>query len=252
MDPGLKLSLRYLKNLGLLRGMILFMKVEIFKLSHFRISSDESPIYLRAGTTDVKVFREVFLFGTYSINASVSPKTIVDAGANIGLSSVYFAKKYPEATIYAIEPERSNFMQLQKNTAPYSNIIPIQSALWGIDTPLRVTDINENHWAFTVQECDESHPESVRGLSITTLIDQHRIGTIDLLKMDIEGAECGIFGSDCHRWLPKTKIIVIELHDWLEEGCSAAFFNAISKYKIRTKVHEGMLVVEMNQNLCVG
>jgi FkbM family methyltransferase len=55
---------------------------------------------------------------------------IIDAGANIGLSALFFANKYPDAKIFAIEPEETNYKLLELNTKPYNNVCLIKAALW--------------------------------------------------------------------------------------------------------------------------
>jgi FkbM family methyltransferase len=135
---------------------------------------------------------------------------------------------------------------LQKNIAGYLNIKADQTALWHRDTKLKIVDPKENHWAFSVAECDNDDTESFCAVSITSFMQQHGIEKIDLLKMDIEGAEREVFSANYEYWLIRTKIIIIELHDWLKAGSSSAFFKAIARYNIKTTLHEGMLLIEIN------
>jgi tRNA G46 methylase TrmB len=72
------------------------------------------PFYLRVPSSDVETFEQIFIRQDYNFDVKKSPKTIVDAGANIGLASLYFASKFPNSNIVAIEPEESNF-ELLKN-----------------------------------------------------------------------------------------------------------------------------------------
>ena len=247
MGEKVKLLVRYVKNLGLLTGLPLFFKVEILKMTEFAMPNYQGFIYLRPFSSDLKVFREIFLFGSYAITLPSVPAVIVDAGSNIGLSSIFLAKRFCSATIYSIEPELSNFELLKKNVANYDNIKVFRSALWHRDCCLRITDMTENHWAFTVEECDQGSPGSFKAMSISSFMIQNGIERIDLLKMDIEGAEREVFSADCGYWLARTRTIIIELHDWLKSGCSAAFFRSIARYRIKTMVHEGMLLIELNE-----
>ena len=80
-----------------------------------------NPVYIRMRTTDVSVYHEVLICGQYAIDLPFSPKIIVDVGANIGMASLYFATKYPQARIIAIEPETSNFEMLAQNVGAYVN-----------------------------------------------------------------------------------------------------------------------------------
>ncbi len=237
---------RYIRNLGFASGLLTFLKVEFVRLEKFRLPPYKGHLYLRARTSDIKVFREIFLFKTYAMKLSESPEVIVDAGANIGLSSVFFAHRFPDASIYSVEPEQSNFLQLQKNTASYPNVKPVRAALWHCDALLGITDPQEHHWAFTVKEVGAETPASFDGISLRSFMLENGLERIDLLKIDIEGAEHELFSEGYDYWLPRTKAIIIELHDWLREGCSATFFKAISRYPIKMFVYEGMLVIELN------
>lgn len=87
------------------------------------------PFVLRFPSSDPDTFEQIFVSNEYDFLVETQPQIIVDAGANIGLASIYFANNYPEAKIIAIEPEQSNFELLKKNVAPYPNIIPLQAAL---------------------------------------------------------------------------------------------------------------------------
>ena len=72
---------------------------------------------LRGKSSDFRVFDEIFLKEQYNSHLlPKNPKVILDAGANIGLSSVYFANRFPNAQVFALEPENSNYELLSVNT----------------------------------------------------------------------------------------------------------------------------------------
>ena len=73
------------------------------------LSSTGRKITLRGATTDVACFEKVFISKEYSSPFEYSPQVIVDAGANVGMATLYFASRYPTARILAIEPESANF-----------------------------------------------------------------------------------------------------------------------------------------------
>ena len=73
------------------------------------------------------------------------------------------------------------------------------------------------------------HEGNVKAISIPTLLKNYNIDYIDILKLDIETSEIQLFSEGYEEWLPKVKIIIIELHDWRVNGCSKAFFEAINK-----------------------
>ena len=130
------------------------------------------PVWQRPGTTDAVCLQKIFHDREYELELFENPSVIVDAGANAGFASVWFANVFPMATIFAIEPERSNFTLLRRNARPYPNIIPIHAALWNVDEFLDVVDPGDGLWAFRTQALGESNVaiEQVAGVTIHRLM----------------------------------------------------------------------------------
>jgi FkbM family methyltransferase len=170
-------------------------------------------------TSDISGYNEILLRGQYAIDVPFAPKVIVDAGANIGMASIYYAHRFPDARIIAVEPEASNFAVLGRNVGCYSNILPIKAALWNRDGEIAISPPGAagDKVGFAVHG-GEGVP--VRALTMRTLMNDSQIGSIDILKVDIEGAEKEVFES-CD-WMDSVHCLVIELHDRLRPGCSAA------------------------------
>lgn len=159
---------------------------------------------------------------------------ILDCGGNIGSAAVYFANKYPTAQIYSVEPEKDNFKLLKFNVAFYENIHPLKSALWDKETFIRVAEQKGyiNPLGFMTFETTADDDNAFRTTTVGKLLAESGFDEIDLLKVDIEGAEKEVFSApDVDEWLLKVKVLVIELHDRMKLGCSYAFFKAMSKYK---------------------
>lgn len=199
-----------------------------------------NPIWLRSGTSDVSMFNEVFIEKEYDFEVGPAPRVIVDAGANIGLTSLWYSALYPEARIVAVEAELSNYELLVRNTAPYPNITAIHSALWWRPGKLEIqTPPGAGTAGFRTAERDEDRSRddgTVDALTIPDLLVRENIETIDLLKIDIEGAEYHIFrdgrSSD---WIDRVGAITIELHDRFLPGCSRAFYAATSGFPIEMR-----------------
>jgi FkbM family methyltransferase len=196
------------------------------------------PLFLRLRTTDAKVYNGALIRRDYDYPTSFSPRTIVDVGANCGMTSIFYARRYPDATIVAVEPEISNYTALTKNTRSYPNVIPIHAALWNEDGQVEVFpgdlgfascpgSMNWGKWAFHVRK-----GTGCRALTMATLMREVGIESIDILKVDVEGAEWEIF-SGCD-WIDKVKLLAIELHDRFRPGCSDAV-NAVTKEYRRTE-----------------
>src|SRR6202167_30410 len=181
------------------------------------------PIYLRLRTTDVALCREILLHGQYDWQFPTRPKVIVDAGANIGMAAIFYANKFPESKIVAIEPEPSNYEVLKKNAARYPNIVTIHAALWRENQQLDILDPGTGHTTFRTRHVDKcavtAGRQLVRGVRLDTLMKDLGIGYVDLLKVDIEGSEKEVF-EHSHAWVGEVGILAIELHDWIQSGCS--------------------------------
>lgn len=192
------------------------------------------PVHMRVRTTDPATYSEVLLRGEYVLDLPFSPKTIVDAGANIGMASIYFANRYPDARIIAIEAEASNFAMLERNVRPYPSIVPVHAALWnrdgqiGVTEPDRATGAHGN-WGFVTRE---GRGHSVRAVTIQTLMKELGISSIDLAKVDIEGAEKELFEDT--KWLAGVGCLMIELHDRFRPGCTEAVTEAMQEF-VRTQ-----------------
>lgn len=229
---GLK---RYYKCFGT-RGVLTILSYRIFgnpKEISIRPPGCIDPIYLRVRTTDIILYESILLdrkTNEYSFDLKYLPRTIIDAGANIGLTAVFFATKYPNSKIIAVEAEASNFKMLQRNVAAYPNVLPIHAALWSHDGEIAVGQPDSKsgaggEWAFVTHE---GEGDKVRAITMRTLMNESEIETVDLVKMDIEGAEKEVFKS--HDWVKSLKCLMIELHDRFVPGCSEIVNNAMIGY----------------------
>lgn len=188
-------------------------------------------ILWRGGGTDLRTFIHVFVDRGYEFPFAVSdPRWIIDAGANVGYSALWFAEKYPNSEIVAIEPDPGNFSILQRNVRGYQRIHVLQAALWDTDGLVRLTDPGYGDWGFHVSS--NGSGREVEAVSVESLIERFRIDRIGLLKIDIEGGEHAVFQS-CGPWLDKVDTIAIELHDRLQPGCSTVFDRATNEFTHR-------------------
>jgi FkbM family methyltransferase len=189
------------------------------------------PVHIRVRTTDASIYREILLCGEYgNFDLPFTPRTIVDAGANIGMASIYYAHRYPQARIISIEAEASNFDMLCRNAAAYPSITPIHVALWDRDGFINVREPDPatgafGKWGFVTSEAPGIQ---VRAITMRTLMAERGIASIDLLKVDIEGAEKEVFES-CD-WMGHVRALVVELHDRFKPGCGAAVAAVTSGY----------------------
>ncbi len=231
---------RYIKNMGLLKGLNNWIRVEFLKSSKVKPPQLNRPVLIRWPGSDHKVFREVFLFEEYNARME-SPGVILDLGANVGYTSLYFAARYPYAKILALEPDPSNFTQLKKNISGYKNIYPVHGAAWNEPVNMEIKEEGASEWERTVIESDSGE---IKAYTIPMLMTEIGEEHVDLIKIDIEGAEKALFSSNTE-WLDKTDIIIIELHDRMIEGCSSTFFTALSDYNYKMEPWKGSIIVKL-------
>jgi hypothetical protein len=125
------------------------------KLLSARIKNTKLVIYLRNDPYDTQVFTQIFMRGELDITFRKEPGYVIDGGANIGLAALYLKNKYPRAKIIAVEPERSNFELLKKNTRDYPDIICLNYGIWNKSGRLRIIDNGDGNASFITKDMSE-------------------------------------------------------------------------------------------------
>ena len=243
-----------------------------YKVDMVKFNGIQNPVLVRPDTTDVGTARTILERLCYDFSKmwelryfpdsylnNFKPQFIIDGGANAGYASIFFATKYPDAKkILAIEPDAENFEMLQCNTQHYPNVEPIHGALWNRETDLSIGhgEIHKGTDAFMTSEVEMPAPppekisETTRGITIGKILRESGFKYIDILKLDIEGAEKEIFSEEGNyqEWLPFVKVLIIELHDRMKRDCSHNFFRAVSWYK-SFFVHSGENLIFIREDL---
>lgn len=192
-----------------------------------------NDILVRSGTPDLRVAISSLVQKEYENIQCSDPKVIIDAGANIGTSSIYFARKFPQAKILAIEPEKGNFELLVENVRRYENVVPIKAAIWGSTESRTIQNRNTGHWGYTVSDAQGaavSTGQQIDCITIVDLMSEFEIEKIDLLKMDIEGGEKDVL-ENSEAWIEAVDIMTVELHDRICMGCDRAFYLATRDFE---------------------
>jgi len=194
-----------------------------------------SPLWVRFASSDRYSFSQIFIDEEYGcVPSGLDPVLIVDCGANVGYASAYFASRFPSSSIIAIEPDQRNYAVLQRNVASYgTRVTTRRGAVWAHPCGLKVVRgmyRDGLDWSTQVRECEPGETPDVAGFDIETLLSETRAEQIDILKVDIERAERVVFGQASRSWLPKVKLIVIELHD---DECRDAFLAALRDTGLR-------------------
>ena len=237
------------RSFGLLKGAVTFHKIYNAKegaVVRVSIPQSKTALALRADTSDVTAFKQIFIRKDYDIGLAARPRLIIDGGANVGYASVFFANKYPGAKIIAVEPEETNYEMLRENTRAYPNVTALRSGIWGARGRLAVENPGDEKWCFRVREA-EGQDGSIEALRVEDLVELSGADFIDILKLDIEGAEREVF-AEPPAWLERVGVIIIELHDHYKAGCSEAFYSAIAGHDFAESRRGENVVLVRNQS----
>ncbi|MCK5241115.1 FkbM family methyltransferase [bacterium] len=212
-------------------GMFLHPKMSTEK-SKIRLVLKGIPVFVefRQNQSDLYILRENFILKIYDFayeEILENVKTIIDLGANIGLSSLYLQARFPKARIVCVEPVKENVELLRQNA--HNNNFSWKVERAAIQAKSGTVTLYPNEWwssstvtehvATTRQSKDGrlekllSLPtEDVEAVSVNLILDRNQIETVDILKMDIEGAEEQLF-LESPEWLQRIRVLIIEIHD---------------------------------------
>lgn len=155
-------------------------------------------------------------------------KVIIDVGANVGYSALYFAHVYKESRIFAIEPEKNNFYYLQENCQLESRISCHNFALFNSNGFVNLINEHDLSCAYRFDATVVSDTV-VESRSFSSFMEAFWLEKIDILKIDIEWTEKIIFSDKASQiWLKNVHVIIIELHDRFIPGSAKVFFDSIS------------------------
>jgi FkbM family methyltransferase len=165
------------------------------------------PILVRPGTQDAHTIINNVIRKEYDqVNLTTTPMWMIDAGAYIGDTSAYFLSRFPDLKIVGLEPNPAAYEMAKLNLKPYGDrAILLQKGLYVTD---EIAFFSGNDTGAAIGETGFK----IDCTTISTLIDQYSIPRIDILKMDIEGAEESIFRSNPEKWLSRTNMLIIEIH----------------------------------------
>lgn len=177
-----------------------------------KVPSFPNRFTLRRFSSDLSVFSQIFIDEELGLYTPSSPRLIIDGGANIGLSSAYYAKKYPNAKVIAVEPSMENCVAWRDNCRVFSNTQLIEGGLWSSSGFLRIANPEAPAWAYYCEAAEEGISGAFRAYTIDEIIDSSGHDHCDLLKLDIEGAEGALFSPEANLWISRVNVILVEVH----------------------------------------
>jgi FkbM family methyltransferase len=192
---------------------------------------DVGSVVLRPGDSDLDCFKQVFGGRHYDLGLSEHAArlrqfysrqldtgalpVIVDAGANVGAATRWFASQFPDASIFALEPDKDSAELCRQNCVGLRNVRVIEAAIGGRPGNVVVDRIGLS-WAFQTRRV-----ENEAAIPLYTVADILAMAgpkaALLIVKVDIEGFESDLFAHDTE-WVADAPAIFVEPHDWLLPG----------------------------------
>jgi FkbM family methyltransferase len=153
---------------------------------------------------------EIYEQQIYCFKARTPKPFIIDGGANIGLSVLYFKELYPESSIIAFEPDEEVFSVLKNNVerSGCAQVELVPRALWSSETTLSF--MHEGADGGRIAQANDRDCRSIRTVRLRDYLDR----PVDFLKLDIEGAETEVL-ADCADRLDRVENLFVEYHSFV-------------------------------------
>jgi FkbM family methyltransferase len=216
-------------------------------------------MFARPRSSDHSVIRQVFLRREYDLQRGPHwpgicafykgilergrTPVIVDAGANIGAASVWFAKLFPLATLVAVEPDPGNASMCRANTGQFSNIRVEEAAIGSEPGQASISNPTDDAWSLQTERGNGDIP--IR--TVSEIVSSVLSGELFLVKVDIEGFESDLFSSNLE-WLAEPKVVLVEPHDWMlpGRGSSLSFQKAMAAHDFEVLISgENLIYVRL-------
>ncbi len=159
-------------------------------------------------------YKEIFADNSYSFSSNTAEPVIVDCGSNIGLSCLHYYLHYPNAKVFAFEPDPLVFKVLSANVAqlPNYNISLQQAAVWKEESTLAFYQNDVDGGSLTT--AGSNSKVKVKAIDLAAFLSGFE--KVDFLKMDVEGAE-SVLLPHIQNQLTKVKNLFIEYHSYPDQ-----------------------------------
>lgn len=195
----------------------------------FRLFNDSvASVVLRKSQSDLYILREIFLEGMYDLDIPVDRLgTVIDCGANAGLSAAFFQARYAPSQLIAVEPIPESVRVLEANNLASGGTWSIEpravaskaaeltffvSGMWSACTAIEHIGRYRHTPGNRMESVLERPKLTVSSVSIGDLITEYDLSRIDLLKLDIEGYEEDVVCTN-NDWLGLVQRLIIEVHE---------------------------------------
>lgn len=197
-------------------GMAGTMKVVVHRLLGFKrvlvhVNDIGRVILVRLNNCDLPLLYDIFCTDECEIRLSWTPKTVVDLGANIGLTALKLKKQFPSAKVIAVEPDAHTAEVCASNLKHLPDCMVLHRAVGFESASVVCTNPQAQAISRRFRACNSEASESIGTISIGTILAQYECSPPVLIKMDIEGAEEECF-QHADEWLESVQAVLVEPH----------------------------------------
>ena len=220
-----------IQHYGYWTGLQLYVRLKILGRGALQLPDLQKPVTFRPHTSDRHAFAQVFIQREYEVDYGAPLKYIVDAGANIGMATLYFKQRFPEAEVVAIEPHPRNAEAFRLHTSHLKNVRLYEAALHSRGSiEMHVTDEGFGSNGFMTRlDASEQSVATVRSITLEEIRQDMHWPHFDLVKLDIEGGEGALFEQGLD-WMKHTTHIMLEFHERMVRGSSLPVIQAMAEH----------------------
>ena len=219
-------------------------EIDKIKIVPFKYENNNFEMNIEhLGTPDhISVIRSTFFDRSYDIsfceqgkrikksylNGGYINPLIIDLGAHIGISMLYFQTEFPKSDLVCIEPNDESYRILEKNkfNVNAEKVHTINSCIGASDSQ-NIPIFENGNGSWSVSEFNYTQQANPIGytnkVSLQTILSKFNDNDYFILKVDIEGSEKELFTDrSCWDLINKFEVVIIELHDWMLPGQNTA------------------------------
>lgn len=220
-----------IRAIGVFRALEIVARRKLKRPNSVQVLMGGHRIAMRPMDSDLFVASQIFGWRDYEFGAKVKAglrslgakwrksglvPLIVDGGANVGYSSLFFADAFPDALVLAVEPHPATFAVLRENVAKEPRILPVHAALWSHDEGVSLKLSEQfGSWAHSVDEGGGATPSWRLDNLIETVPNARPL----IIKLDIEGAEKEVCAAS-KGIMGNVPCILLEPHDFMLPGAA--------------------------------
>jgi FkbM family methyltransferase len=194
-----------------------------------RLGGRVVPLHMRK--SDIFTLGEILHEGQYRLVSRLPDSPVIfDAGANVGVSALWFLAQHPGAQLHCFEPEAENFRLLEANLGGRRNVRLTRAAL-GTRSGEALLHVAEHGAMHSVVDAGAGgRAQRVPQLELREYVESQGVERIDLLKIDVEGSELDLLLGLGDR-IERVAVVVGELHERLVDA--VAFYGLLERHGFR-------------------